>query len=91
MIKNKDAAKQVSELMIEYSARLNDSIIMVKERCSEAEFEEYRKAIAYIMGDMLIRVMNPLYVTNPELKPDGLYVPGLDQRKKEKSGPIKSK
>jgi hypothetical protein len=79
MIKNKDVATKVSKLMIEYSAKLNDSIIQVKEQCSEEEFEKYRKAVAYIMGEMLIRVMNPLYIENPELKPDDLYIPGLDK------------
>lgn len=72
MIKNKNVAKKIGELMIECSGKLNDSIILVKEQCSEKEFIEYRKAIAYIMGEMLMRVMNPLYIEHPDLKPDGL-------------------
>lgn len=72
MIKSKDIAEKISALMIKYSAELNDSIILVKEQCSEEEFLKYRKAAAYIMGEMLIRVMNPLYAEHPDLKPEGL-------------------
>jgi hypothetical protein len=79
MIKNKDVAAKISTLFTEYSAKLNDSIILVKEQCSTEDFEKYRRAIGYIMGEMLIRVMNPLYIENPELKPKGLKIPGLDK------------
>jgi len=72
MIKNKDVAGKISALMTKYSGELNDSIILIKEQCSEEEFLNYRKAVAYIMGDMLIRVMNPLYAEHPDLKPEGL-------------------
>ncbi len=58
--------------MVEYSAALNDSIILVKEQCSEEEFLNYRRAVAYIMGEMLIRIMHPLYAEHPDLKPEGL-------------------
>ena len=65
--------------MIDYSGKLNDSIILVKENCDKEEFEKYRVAASYIMADMSTRVMYPLYLENPELRPDGFYMPGIDK------------
>ena len=79
MIKNRGIAKQISELMIDYSGKLNDSIILVKEKCDKEEFERYRDAVSYIMADMSTRVMYPVYLEHPELKPDGFYMPGSNK------------
>lgn len=73
MIGNDDVAKVVSDLMLEYSEKLNDSIILVMENCPEDEFKRYRLAAAKVLGEMLLEVMNPLYVRHPELKPAGLH------------------
>ncbi|HGA9800586.1 TPA: hypothetical protein ACITZJ_004390, partial [Salmonella enterica subsp. enterica serovar Saintpaul] len=32
----------------------------------------YRETVGFIMGEMLIKIMNPLYEKNPEIKPKGL-------------------
>ena len=72
MIKDKSVAQQISELMLEYSERINESIRLVQEKCSPEEFKTYRLAAAKVMGEMLLEVMNPLYREHPELKPEGL-------------------
>ncbi|HIA1005765.1 TPA: hypothetical protein ACWO6X_004945, partial [Salmonella enterica subsp. enterica serovar Muenchen] len=38
----------------------------------ENEFKAYREAVGFIMGEMLIKIMNPLYEKHPEIKPKGL-------------------
>ncbi len=30
-------------------------------RCDEDEFNVYRETVGFIMGEMLIKIMNPLY------------------------------
>jgi hypothetical protein len=72
MIKDPLIAQQVSDLMIEFQGRLNDSIIAVQEQCSLEEFKVYRLAAAKIMAEMLLEVMNPLYAQHPSLKPPEL-------------------
>ena len=72
MIKDPSIARQVSDLMIEFSARLDRSILTVQERCSPEEFKVYRLAVAKVLGEMLLEVMNPLYAEHPGLKPPGL-------------------
>jgi len=72
MIRDETAAKAISELMLEVGTSLDDSVRMIKERCSPEEFESYRRAVGKVMGSMLLDVMNPLYELHPELKPNGL-------------------
>jgi hypothetical protein len=72
MIKDKEVAAQLSQLMLEFGAKLNDSVALTKNRCSEAEFKAYRTVVGRIMGEMLLEVMNPIYTEHPELKPKEL-------------------
>lgn len=72
MIEEKDVAMEVSRLMLDFGAKLDASVALVKERCTTAEFEAYRKAIGKIMGGMLLDVVNPLYQKHPDLKPSEL-------------------
>jgi hypothetical protein len=72
MIKDSVIAQQVSDLMVEFQGRLNDSIIAVQEQCSPEEFKAYRLAVAKIMAEMLLEVMNPLYAQHPSIKPPEL-------------------
>jgi len=68
----RDVAEAINALMLEYGAKLDDSVRLVMQSCSEAEFYAYRAAIAQMMGTMLIDVMNPIYREYPDLKPPEL-------------------
>lgn len=72
MIDNEEVARQVSDLMIEFGRRLNTSVALIQDHGSPEEFHVYREAIAKIMADMLLDIMNPLYARHPNLKPPGL-------------------
>ena len=72
MIENERIAKQISDLMLEYGAHLDESVLLVKNNCSEEELRAYRRAVGEIMGNMLTEIMNPLYERHPTLKPKGL-------------------
>jgi hypothetical protein len=58
--------------MIEFSMRIDSSILSVQENCPPEEFKTYRLAAAKVLGEMLLEVMNPLYAEHPDLKPSGL-------------------
>jgi hypothetical protein len=72
MIKSEPIAKQISDLMLEYGARLDASVMLVKTHCSTEELTLYRRAVGKILGEMLLEVMNPLYAQHPGLKPKEL-------------------
>jgi hypothetical protein len=72
MIRDALVAKQISDLMVEFQSRLDSSIVTVEEKCSSEEFDAYRRAVGKIMGEMLLEVLNPLYVEHPLLKPSQL-------------------
>lgn len=72
MIADTITAKHVSELMLDISARLDESVAMVNKTCSPEEDATYRRAVGRILGDILLEVLNPLYAKHPALKPPGL-------------------
>lgn len=58
--------------MFEYNGKLDKSIISVRDNCSEDEFHSYRYAVAHIMADMLLEILNPIFDEHPDLEPDEL-------------------
>ena len=69
---NQEVATKVIELMLDVGARLDNSVALVQDNCSEAEFCAYRQAVGKLMGTMLLDIMNPVFDKYPELKPEQL-------------------
>ncbi len=72
MVSDKNTAILISELMLKFGKELDESVAVVQSHCDEDEFKAYRDAVGFIMGGMLIKIMNPLYEKHPEIKPKGL-------------------
>ena len=66
-----DIARQIGEEMNDILRRLDSSIRLVMDNCTQAEFETYRSAVGRVMGAVVLDVLNPLYASNPEAKPKG--------------------
>lgn len=71
MISNLVIARQISNLMLEISAKIDKSIALVQTNCPAEEFHEYRRAAGWVMGEALLEVLNPLYEKHSFLKPLG--------------------
>jgi len=69
---NRTVARHISDLMLEFGRRLDESVEIMQESCEKDELDGYRRAIGQIMGTMLLEIMNPLYAQHPELKPHEL-------------------
>jgi hypothetical protein len=69
VITNPDTAKHVSELMLDIGARLDESVALVMDQSPAEEFTLYRRAVGHIMAEILLEVLNPLYLEHPGLKP----------------------
>ena len=68
----RDIASQINKLMLEFSAKLTESLRTVHENCTDKEYIAYRAVVAKLMGDMLLDVMTPIYAEHPDLKPEQL-------------------
>lgn len=68
----REVAETINQLMLEYGAKLNESVRLVMESSSAAELEGYRAAVGQIMGTMLLDIMEPIYREHPDLKPPEL-------------------
>jgi hypothetical protein len=72
MVKNKAFAKDVVQLLLDCSGRLDDSVGRARKVCSEAEFLAYRSAIGEVMTEAWEKVLMPIFAAHPELKPKDL-------------------
>ncbi len=69
MLSNRATAARVSAMALEVGKRLDESVALVHQTASPEEFERYRSAIAGIMGNLLLEIMNPIYEQHPTLRP----------------------
>ena len=58
--------------MIEFSVRIDRSILMVQEICAPEELKPIGWPERKLLGEILLEVMNPLYAEHPDLTPAGL-------------------
>lgn len=72
MIEDETNARKISELMLEYGARLDASVEAMQSALPPDEFRAYRHAIGRLMAEMLLEIMNPIYQRHPSLKPPEL-------------------
>ena len=68
----KDTAKKLSDLMVSISYQFTESLGIVEDAESGADYEQYREAVSKVMMDMLVEIMNPLYAEHPDIKPKEL-------------------
>jgi hypothetical protein len=69
VVSNKAFAKEVTDLLLQYSDRLDGSVAHAKDVCSQAEFEAYRRAVGEVMGAIWDQVLGPIFKEHPDLKP----------------------
>lgn len=67
-----NSAKQINDLMLEYGAKLDESIRVVLESDDSEAAARYKKAVGKLMATMLMEVMNPIYEEHVSLKPSEL-------------------
>lgn len=72
-----NTARTISQLVLDVSGQLDESVRIAKDGCSPEEFLSYRRKVGEIMGSILIDILNPLFREHPELTPEGLVVPEL--------------
>lgn len=72
MIANKDIAKEIVVVMLDAGARINASVAMVRDHGTPEDLGKYRRAAGAVMGQILLRVLNPIFEQHAELKPPQL-------------------
>ena len=68
----KDVAQSILALMFDYGAKLNDSMLMVREAGDPEEFSQYRRAVGNVLNSTFENIINPILAEHPDLKPDQL-------------------
>jgi hypothetical protein len=71
MIRDEVVAARVAKAAQEAYRILDDSAALVRAECSEEEIKQYVQAVGNVLYEVIFRVMEPLYIEHPSLKPDG--------------------
>jgi len=72
MVSDSAIAKQLLDELFDISSRLDASVAKVQELCPESELIVYRRGVGEVMGEMWDRLLNPLMVKHPSLRPPQL-------------------
>ena len=83
MISDKNAARQVSEVMLTVSGLLDGSVAtMMASGCTDEEKSAYCAKVGKIMGLIGLDVLNHLYRQHADLKPAEYYLPSVSSKAK---------
>jgi hypothetical protein len=71
MVKSPHVAKRISELILDISDRISESIASTKSECAAEEHAAYQRAAARVLAAVQQEVLGPLYAEHPSLRPAG--------------------
>lgn len=77
---NKEIATDLDRLLRDAFRSVDDSIRLVQERCSMAEFEFFRTEAGRVAGGISL-LLQPLWEDYPDLAPEGVVVNPPTKRK----------
>jgi len=72
---NRDEAEQLSVLLMQLVAKLDQSAAFVKDKDSKENWRSYCQAVGRAMGEICLELEEPLWKRFPELKPEYLGGP----------------
>lgn len=67
-----DTARRVRDLLLECSAKLDASAMLVRQECSDDEFRRHRKVVGELMGMIYLDLLRQIFIEHPELEPESL-------------------
>ena len=75
MFSDIETAKRISELLLEASGLLDESVGVAVSGGSEQEASEYMKTVGSLLGVIGLDVLNEIYRAHPSIKPDEYHLP----------------
>ena len=71
MLSDRAFSKDVVELLLDFSDKLEKTVVAVKRVAPDEEFLAYRNAVGIVLADVLTEFLNPIFRRHPDLKPKG--------------------
>ncbi|NVD97300.1 hypothetical protein [Massilia sp. BJB1822] len=68
----KHIAVEINQLMLEFSKKLNDSLLLLRDSGEQDDFEKYREDAGKLMTIMYLDIMKPIHLCYPDLESPGL-------------------
>ena len=73
MIKNLELSEKLISNANEADKLIHDSLLWVRDNCSQTEFEKYRSSVAHVMATIFDKIITPLSKEHPDLDPVNKY------------------
>ena len=67
-----ETARKISAIMLDISAKLDESVAIAQSECTDEELVAYRRAVGNVLGEVWDAVLKPLYEAHPTLRPPEL-------------------
>ena len=71
-IEDKETARKICEIMVDCTEQLKGTLDIIKESGQESEVEEYKIALAKVIGSIMLGIRDPLYREHPDITSDDL-------------------
>jgi hypothetical protein len=71
MVDDFETAKRLAESLQASFNSLDESAAIVRQHCSKEETDQYLRAVGPVCAEIVFKLMEPLYLRHPELKPAG--------------------
>lgn len=75
MFSDREVSKKISELLLEVSGLLDESVGIAVAGGAGEEASEYMKIVGGLLGVIGVDVLNEIYRSHPSLKPVDYYLP----------------
>jgi hypothetical protein len=72
---DKQTAKEIERIMRETLGLLDHSIEIVMDNCDDKEFNDYRRLVGKLMGEIHLEIICPIHEQYDDLVPDALRSP----------------
>ena len=68
-------AERVLAALFDAQGKMNNTLLLIMNQCTEKEFFAYRRGTGHAMGYLFTDVMNPILREHPDLEPEELKGP----------------
>jgi hypothetical protein len=65
-----DVAEQASAALYDASRKMDSTLMLIMEECSDEEFRKYRRPTGYAMGNLYLEVIRRIEREHPDLEPE---------------------
>lgn len=68
----REVAEKAVTALLDAAGKMNDTLLLIQQECTEEEFLAYRKGTGHAMGYLYAEVIDPILKEHPDLTPEAI-------------------